>query len=186
MCITLNINKSTAQQDLHVLLCLAHCSNSIYSLHNPSSICWLYRGLRQKIAHVFILRCNLEVEPYQVLLVREHELWSHSTVAVRQREYDIWIEQLWANSLMMFFRSLVSSQSFAIVVVAQESILEAFAALYRVGDRRSSDKKTVVFHAWQVLELLETAREQVPMRLCDFGSEFEEYCNVLAHNASCT
>lgn len=48
---------------------------------------------------------------------------------------------------MVFFRSLVSSQSFAIMVVAQESILEAFAALYRVGDRRSSDKKTVVFHA---------------------------------------
>ena len=47
---------------------------------------------------------------------------------------------------MVLFRGLVSSQSFAIMVIAQQSILEAFAALDWVGDRGSSDKKAVVFH----------------------------------------
>lgn len=145
-----------------------------------SLICWLYCSLCQKLAHVFILRCNLEVESYQVLLVRKHELWSHSTIAVRQRQLDICSEQWWVNLLMVFLGSLISSQSLAIMVIAQQRILEAFAALDRVGDRRSSDQKAVVFHTWQALELLETASEQVLMRLWDFRSELEEHCDISA------
>lgn len=75
---------------------------------------------------------------------------------------------------MMFVRSLISRQSLRVGVVAQQSIVEPFAALRRVRDRRTPDDEAVVFHAGEVLEGFEAGCEGFFVGLGDFGAEFEE------------
>lgn len=48
---------------------------------------------------------------------------------------------------MVLFRGLISSQSLTVMVIAQQSIVKAFATLDGVGYGRSSNKKAVIFHA---------------------------------------
>jgi hypothetical protein len=74
----------------------------------------------------------------------------------------------------MFVRSLISRQSLRVAVVAQQSIVEAFAALRRIRDRRAPDDETVVFDAGEVFEGFELGCELVFVGLGDFGAEFEE------------
>jgi hypothetical protein len=75
---------------------------------------------------------------------------------------------------MMFVRGLISCQSLRVAVVAQQSIVEAFAALRRIRDRRAPDDETVVFDAGEVFEGFELGCELVFVGLGDFGAEFEE------------
>jgi hypothetical protein len=74
----------------------------------------------------------------------------------------------------MFVRSLISRQSLRVAVVAQQSIVEAFAALRRIRDRRAPDDETVVFDAGEVFEGFELGCEVVFVGLGNFGAEFEE------------
>ena len=131
--------------------------------------------LRTKIPHPLILRPNLKVKPDQILPERKHQLGGDSgiqnqhfspqpTSQAQQRLY----------LLMMFVRSLISRQSLRVAVVAQQSVVEAFAALRRIRDRGTPDDETLVFDAGEVLEGFELGCEVVLVGLGDFGAEFEE------------
>lgn len=78
----------------------------------------------------------------------------------------------------MLFALLVLLQSGAVLVVADQRELVAFARLDRIGDGRAADDEPVVLDAGQVLEFFELAHEGGFVLGRHFRPEFEEDCGV--------
>lgn len=71
-------------------------------------------------------------------------------------------------SLVMLLRGLISRQRRAIVMIAQQSVVEAFAALNGIGDGWPAHYETLVLDAWHIFEFLEAPDEQIFVLLRDF------------------
>lgn len=80
----------------------------------------------------------------------------------------------------MLTACLILGQRSQVFVVTQQTVLEALALLDRIGDRWTSDDKSLLFHTRERFEGLDLLKKPVPDFLTSILSEFEKNYIALA------